>query len=123
MAWLPPESDQIQAEPIFVDELVLVVSARHPLANLEQVHCGNYTGFRLLSQHQPPTLDAWSMRSLRKRILARRSAWRSMIPQRGSRLSNRERPPLWRREKQSIIGRDYELSRLPVQSFQGRLAF
>jgi LysR family cyn operon transcriptional activator len=38
IAWLPPESDQIQAEAIFVDELVLVVSAKHPLAGQEQVY-------------------------------------------------------------------------------------
>jgi LysR family cyn operon transcriptional activator len=37
LAWLPPESKEIVAEPLFSDELVVVVSARHPLAHLEDI--------------------------------------------------------------------------------------
>jgi LysR family transcriptional regulator, cyn operon transcriptional activator len=37
LAWLPPESKEIVAEPLFSDELVVVVSARHPLAHLEEI--------------------------------------------------------------------------------------
>lgn len=37
LAWLPPGSKEIEAEPLFSDELVVVVSAKHPLARLEQM--------------------------------------------------------------------------------------
>jgi LysR family transcriptional regulator, cyn operon transcriptional activator len=37
LAWLPPESKEIVAEPLFSDELVVVVSAKHPLAHLEEI--------------------------------------------------------------------------------------
>ena len=37
LAWLPPESTAIEAEPLFADELVVVVSPQHPLAHQEQI--------------------------------------------------------------------------------------
>jgi LysR family cyn operon transcriptional activator len=37
LAWLPPESKEIVAEPLFSDELVVVVSNKHPLAHLEEI--------------------------------------------------------------------------------------
>ena len=37
LAWLPPESKEIAAEALFRDELVVVVSVKHPLADLEQI--------------------------------------------------------------------------------------
>jgi LysR family cyn operon transcriptional activator len=47
LAWLPPESDEIQAEALFSDELVLVVAAKHPLAHLEQVYLRELHGLQL----------------------------------------------------------------------------
>jgi len=47
IAWLPPESDQNQAEEIFVDELVLVVSTKHPLEGREQVSLRELHGLPL----------------------------------------------------------------------------
>ncbi len=41
LAWLPPDSKEIEAEPLFSDELVVVVSAKHPLARLKQVSLGD----------------------------------------------------------------------------------
>jgi LysR family transcriptional regulator, cyn operon transcriptional activator len=37
LAWLPPESKEIEAEALFSDELVVVVSAKHSLAGRAQV--------------------------------------------------------------------------------------
>ena len=37
LAWLPPESKEIVAEPLFSDELVVVVPAKHPLAHLQEI--------------------------------------------------------------------------------------
>ena len=37
LAWLSPESKEIVAEPLFSDELVVVVSAKHPLAHLQEI--------------------------------------------------------------------------------------
>jgi len=47
LAWLPPESDEIQAEALFSDEIVLVVSAKHPFAQREQVHVRELEGLQL----------------------------------------------------------------------------
>jgi LysR family transcriptional regulator, cyn operon transcriptional activator len=38
LAWMPPESDEIQAEALFSDEIVLVVPAGHALAGRQDVH-------------------------------------------------------------------------------------
>jgi LysR family transcriptional regulator, cyn operon transcriptional activator len=37
LAWLPPDSKEIEAEPLFSDELVVVVSTEHPLAHLREI--------------------------------------------------------------------------------------
>jgi LysR family transcriptional regulator, cyn operon transcriptional activator len=37
LAWLPSESTAIEAETLFADELVVVVSPQHPLAHLEKI--------------------------------------------------------------------------------------
>ena len=47
LAWLPPESDEIQAEALFSDEIVLVVSAKHPLAHRDEVNARELEGLQL----------------------------------------------------------------------------
>jgi LysR family cyn operon transcriptional activator len=47
LAWLPPESDEIQAETLFSDELVLVVSCKHALAHLEHMYLRELHGLQL----------------------------------------------------------------------------
>jgi LysR family cyn operon transcriptional activator len=37
LAWLPPESDEIESEPLFSDEVILAVSAKHPLAGVKKI--------------------------------------------------------------------------------------
>ena len=37
LAWLPPDSKEIQVEPLFSDELVVVAAKTHPLAKLKTI--------------------------------------------------------------------------------------
>lgn len=37
LAWLPPDSKEIQVEPLFSDELVVVAAKAHPLAKLKSI--------------------------------------------------------------------------------------
>lgn len=47
LAWLPPESTQIEPEALFSDELVLVVSIAHSLARREEVELRELEGVAL----------------------------------------------------------------------------
>jgi LysR family cyn operon transcriptional activator len=46
LAWLPAESDEIEAEALFSDEIVLVVSPGHPLAHRKQVQLRDLQGLQ-----------------------------------------------------------------------------
>jgi LysR family cyn operon transcriptional activator len=47
LAFLPPESEEIEYEVLFSDEVVLVVSQRHPLAGVAELPIRELNGLRL----------------------------------------------------------------------------